>query len=355
MYYSFSTYIFFICSLLVLQSCTSNPSDPFNPQNGSFDQEQVEAETATLNAHDNLLLAGTTEGAFKKQLNNSSDWNQAGLQIDSSTVVDFIIWDEVEMLAAVRYDSVRQHKPTLFKSNDSGTSWDTVDVTKPKGYDYFVVHFLELLQSLSSKDIIAYAGTIIQSTDKGKSWSTIYKNGFFSEFLSVSPYHPNQIWTGGWTSIFSPYLAKSEDSGKTWTLLNENVHAGDANSYDVVLHPNDADQVLVGMGGAVSNVNRIRKSTDGGQNWQNVLQGYNIRTLTHKAQNPEMVYASGINAQGTLFFAASGDFGESWDTVEWEDSPAGVQINDMVSVMEDGREVLYFGTNKGVFSYTFNE
>ncbi|MDZ7704111.1 MAG: hypothetical protein U5L04_06465 [Trueperaceae bacterium] len=51
----------------------------------------------------------------------------------------------------------------------------------------------------------------------------------------------------------------------------------------------------------------------------------------------------------------SSDFGESWQTVEYEDGPTGIRVNDMVSLEVNGREVLYFGTNQGVYSYWFED
>ena len=55
MFYSLSLkYMFVFSFLLALQSCTSNPSDTFNLQNGTFEKEQINAETVTLNARDNL-------------------------------------------------------------------------------------------------------------------------------------------------------------------------------------------------------------------------------------------------------------------------------------------------------------
>lgn len=105
----------------------------------------------------------------------------------------------------------------------------------------------------------------------------------------------------------------------------------------------------MGLGGG------IRKSTNNGETWSTVFDEAGILTLAHSTRNPETVYASGINSQGRLFFNASGDFGDTWQTVEFEDSPDQIHVNDMVSLNEDGAEVLYFATNKGVYSYTFEE
>jgi len=353
MYQSILKYLFFSCILWALYSCNNNPSEPVDPEGGIFQQEQINAETVTLNSHDNLLLVGTTEGAFKKQLENNATWYQVGLEIDSSKVVDFLIKNSSYYIAAVDYDRQTNKRAVLFETQNGGNSWSEIAVSFDEELRIFKV--LELEENPDGRIFADAGGITMKSSDSGRSWSNINDWGGMTFFLYASEYHPQQIWTGGETHIFSPLLAKSVDGGDTWTLLNKNIHAGDATCYDVVLHPNDSDQVLVGMGGAVSDVNRIRKSNDGGQNWQNVLQGYNIRTLTHSADNPETVYASGINPERRLFFAASTDFGESWETIEWDDSPAGVQVNDMVSVMEDGQEVLYFGTNRGVFSYTFSD
>ncbi|MBN2730820.1 MAG: hypothetical protein JXR26_00190 [Balneolaceae bacterium] len=98
--------------------------------------------------------------------------------------------------------------------------------------------------------------------------------------------------------------------------------------------------------------NVVRKSTDG---WQTVLEGYSIRTLAHNARGQGRDYASGINEARTPFFAASTNFSDDWEIVEMENAAEALFINDMISVMEDGTEVLYFGTMKEVYKYTFEE
>jgi hypothetical protein len=53
-----------------------------------------------------------------------------------------------------------------------------------------------------------------------------------------------------------------------------------------------------------------------------------------------------------LFFLATNNFGDTWQTIEHPESPANIYVNDMVSVTEDGQEVIYLGTNKGLYSFT---
>ncbi len=336
-------------------SCSSDPASP-DFDNGTFKQEgAVSGDVYSLNITDNFLLAGTTKGAFKKSIGADDAWKSIGLEIPDSKVVDFVNWDDSQIIAVVKYDSVRQQKPTLFKSTNGGSSWNAINVEKPEGYQYFVVHYLEQNPN-DPKNIFAYAGRILESNDGGKSWSIAYEEGGPSEFLTISKYHPSQIWTGGAYEIPYPYLTKSQNSGESWILLSKSFRFDTQTTVkDVILHPKQSSQILVGAGGSVSPANVIRKSTDGGQSWQTVLTDINGISLTHSSRNSTTVYASGRNADGTLFFAASQDFGDSWQQIEWSDSPTGIQINDIVSVMEGGQEVLYFGTSQGIFSYTFNE
>lgn len=355
-FFKFYRLISILVSMVFLISCSSGTS-PQSLETGVFKKESISADTIlTLNTNGSLLLAGTNEGAHSKSLQSFSDeWEASGLQIDSASIVDFVILNDEQVIAAVNYDQVRTTKPTLFKSSNAGVSWEPMEISKPEVLDYFVIQYLEKKPD-GSENLFAYIGRIVQSVDGGETWSIIYEGGAFSEFLTISPFDPNQIWTGGWTSFFSSYLAKSDDSGETWTLLNENISFNaSATIFDLIIHPEKSSHVLAGLGGGVAPANVIRKSTDGGDSWQTVHEGIFTRTLAYGAQNPESVYASGLNAEGTLFFAVSTDFGDTWQTIEFTDGPAGMQVYDMVSVMVGDKEILYLGTSRGIYRYVFEE
>src|SRR5699024_4684956 len=155
----------------------------------------------------------------------------------------------------------------------------------------------------------------------------------------------------GSDAIFLPSLGKLDDCGNTWESITalENV---EATVYDVAVHPVDANIILVGFSGGVRPANIVRKSIDGGNTWQTVLKDIGVRTFAHSARNPQIIYVSGRSATSTLFFAVSRDFGDSWERIKLKDETTGIWVNDMISVIQNGHEVLYFGTNKGVFSYT---
>lgn len=320
---------------------------------GTFSPDGLETTNVNNFHHrDGFLFAGTNRGVFKQNLSKDPEWSSIGLDTDSTEVIDIIAWDDQEIMAAIQYEEYHPENKVIYKTNNSGNNWISYN-------EYFtdknINNFLRRLTfDINSPDeIFALGGLpIARSTDRGRNWQTVFETwqlAGFGEFLKINPQNPNIIWSGGATNIFSPHLIKSEDGGQTWTRLNKKISTGsNGTCYDAIVAADNSEKVLIALYG-------IMRSKDGGENWEQVFSQAGIRTFTHSARNPETVYASGRNANSTLFFAASRDFGDSWKIVEWQDSPAGVQINDMVSVMADGQEVLYFATNKGVYSYTFDK
>lgn len=347
----------YIIIIVILSGCGSEqPTVPPLETEGTWQQVISGVEAHSVVSGEGIVLAGTDNGAYRKEIATpQGEWSNIGLQIDSSAVVDFVILKNMELMAAVEYDQVRTGKPTLYRSNSGGAKWEQIDVDVPDAIDYFAIKFLEKSYTDESK-LFAYVGYIVQSEDQGNSWQIINDDGGFKEFLKVSPYHPEQIWSGGWVQIFAPSLIKSVNGGNDWTMLNQNIDFNtDATVYDVILSSEKSELVLAGFGGAVSSARVIRKSTDGGQTWRTVLEEINIRTFTHGARHPEIVYASGRQKGDLLFFNATNDFGESWEQVTNESVPPGITINDLVAVESSGQEILYLATDRGLYSYTFTQ
>lgn len=336
-------------ALALVVGCSSS----IGPDPGTAGQWQEaglsEMQIHSIQSEDGILFAGTDRGVFLKKTDSSDEeWLQSGLDIDSSEVVDFVIWNTEDLLAAVKYDEVRTDKPTLFRSTDGGSTWKSIEINKPDELNYFVVRHL-VQQSENPKNIIAYVGRIIRSGDGGNTWKIIYNNGY-SEFLTIDENHPDYIWTGGQNNTFGPALAKSEDGGETWTKLNQEIFNGaEVPVLDALPHLGDPGRVLVAM-------IFIRRTSDGGQSWEDVLaRDIAAMSLTHSARHPGVVYAGGINEERQVAFAQSTDFGDSWEIVPFEDGPGDMWVNDIIAVEENSREVLYLATDRGVFSYRFKE
>jgi len=344
--------------MLTLTHCStvSNNNKKRIP-NGTFAKSNLDSGNIFVFCKRNtVLFAGTDKGVFKNNFaSNSNNWLYIGLGTDSTRVVDIIAWSEQEMMVARRFDKYSAHNKVLLKTNNGGKNWTKFgNGFEGEGINKFVTHIA--LSSDKPDRIFAMGGLpIARSTDRGQSWKAVYKTwklAAFGEFLKIDRKHPNIIWAGGGTNIFTTRLVKSTDGGDTWQSLSLSPYDnGTVNGtvYDLIINASNSDHVIAGL-----NIG-LHKSNDGGQTWSAVFSKANIYTLTHSARDPGIIYASGQNADGTLFFAASQDFGDHWQTVTMPGSPNRIYVNDMVSVMQDGHEVLYLGTNKGVYSYTFEK
>jgi photosystem II stability/assembly factor-like uncharacterized protein len=319
---------------------------------GEFTSQAMQDQVVhKLTVYNNQLFAGTSQGLASFNISTSLEYSGSFLQ--ESTVPTFAIISDDNWLISADFEGDTASS-SIYRSTNRGNTW--IEYNNDFGANHKVIpHTMDVRVDTTSTIFARPAAltVVAKSTDAGQSWETVvqsWENPNFgtSSFVKIDPNHPRNIWAGGATAYFRPNLLKSEDNGESWTgiLVIEKV---ETTVFDVASHPSNNDIVLAGLGIG------IRKTTDGGQNWGTSFQQAGIHSFTHSADNPEIVYASGRNSAGTLFFVASGDFGNSWETIEMPDSPAGMQVNDMVSVMVDGQEVLYFGTNKGVYSYRFEE
>jgi photosystem II stability/assembly factor-like uncharacterized protein len=347
----------FLC--FALASCGTETT----PDGWSLEWAQEGLEGEKINAieySETSLLVSSESKLFKKDMKADSVWRKLNIEINSDTS-EFgdILFTDFGLLAVVR-NSIEFHKlpndyVSLYKSTDDGKSWEAMKVQLEGREPPFVINRVAKTNK-KAEEIYADWHLIFRSTNEGSKWVNLtksYRVGV-SEFLYVSKDHPDQIWTGGWNNTFSPYLAKSEDGGERWIDLNEEVYFNtNANVYAAVVHSKNQQTVLTGFGGTVSAASVIRKSDDGGETWKTVLEGYNIRSLKNSGLKPNRVYASGRSPQGQLFVAISDNYGDSWEIETYEESPAGIQTNDMVVTEVNGNETIYFGTNKGVYSLSF--
>jgi len=344
--------LFFFFLILIIVGCGTD-SNPNEIEMNWGIVELNESQILSVSFSDNILFAGTENGAYKLNIESDIEWEEIGLHSDTTDVTKIISLNSEHIFATLRYDTIRNEDKVLFESTDGGSSWEgwTLEITGASN-SYSYLYFLDY-DNNDPNVLYGYSGYILRSNNTGQIWEQIF-TGNVSEFLYVSKDHSNQIWTGGWNNTFSPYLAKSSDGGENWKVLNEEISFNtDSNVYAVAVHKEDEEAVLAGFGGATNAANVIRKSEDGGGSWETVLNGYNIRSLKNSDLQLNRVYASGRSPQGQLFVAISDNYGDSWEIETYEESPAGIQTNDMVVTEVNGNETIYFGTNKGVYSLSF--
>lgn len=361
LFYNHGYSFFYLTLFFALVSCSTNSTSTSTSSelntDGTFSQAGLDGiNINSFNQFKDSLYVSTGKGLYKLvPKKNGDSWIPLGLQQEN--IVDIVFLPNGKLLAAVRLAVVNKGEPTLFLSVDSAQSWQpwTNNYGGETGEYTNVASLATLIKP--SDTLFAHGGplAIARSLNGGENWDLV--NGTWDsfggapQFVYVDPNHIETLWAGGGNPLEQAYLLRSTNNGASWTQLTT---PGCIISFDIVVHPDYMKTIIIGCSG-LSSQNSIRKSNNGGENWEIVLENIDARNLTHSTRNPEVVYASGRTPSGTLFFAASADFGDTWEMVEMKNGPAGIRVNDTVSVMVEGNEVLYLGTNQGVYSYTFEE
>lgn len=182
----------------------------------------------------------------------------------------------------------------------------------------------------------ATGGGVWKTTDGGRTWENI-SDGYFGGSIGaveVAKSDPNVIYVGGGEktvrgNVSSGYgVWKTEDAGKTWKPmgLEKTRHIP-----RLRVHPTDHNIVYAAVMGNIYKPTKDRgiyKSTDGGNNWKQVLfvnDQAGAVDLTFDPNNPRILYASTWRVQRTPYSLSSGgdgsalwkstDSGETWTEI----------------------------------------
>ncbi len=152
--------------------------------------------------------------------------------------------------------------PFVHRSGDRGETWSVIGTISDGGYLPNRTNAFYVSPRDSNLMIAACQGPpdrVLRSTDGGIGWTTTLERSF-SEYgppLEMNPDHPD-------TLLFAPEdgtLYRSLNFGATWDSLS---HPGFRSPCDVLVVPEDNDNVWVGDGVTGSGQGEIWRSTDGG-------------------------------------------------------------------------------------------
>ncbi|MBD3616950.1 MAG: hypothetical protein HUJ22_10290 [Gracilimonas sp.] len=352
--------LIFMHATFVVISCTTGPNTDDFLLKGSWNQEGLQhAEINVIKEDEEGILFGTDSGLLQ--------WDEYAkefysLGLSDEQVIGVVKFNDGVFLVGTKASGFSSGDTTLFRLGHGATNWDPfMNNFGGETGEYTFISKGPLKRQNTSGTVWVRAGNAVaRSDDKGNKWELISGNwgswGGAAVLFYLDPFHQDNVWVGGVSALSQANLYNTTDRGSTWTDVSAGLSDDiEAVAYDVISYPNNSNIILTGLSGSVPEAFKIKKSTDMGKNWKTVNHEVGIHCFTHSAANSEIVYASGRNSEGRLFFLASGDFGDTWQTIDHPESPTGIRVNDMVSVMEAGEEVLYLGTNKGVYSFIFDK
>jgi photosystem II stability/assembly factor-like uncharacterized protein len=227
----------------------------------------------------------------------------------------------------------------VFRTTDNGENWVPItDGQVPLGSTGSIA------VADSDPDII-YLGTgsdgvrsnvstgrgIYKTTDGGETWDFkgLYDIGQVGA-VRIHPTNPDIVWVAANGDIFKPSpdrgIYKTTDGGDTW---RKTLFVSDSTgAMDVELQPGNPDVVYAWMNRierkpwtiiSGSHEGGFYKSTDGGDNWENITNGLPTDligkgNLAVTAAKPDRVFAL-VEAMPGAGFYRSDDFGESWQMI----------------------------------------
>jgi photosystem II stability/assembly factor-like uncharacterized protein len=295
-------------------------------------------------------------------------WRSTGLQANN---VNVIAVDPIS--PSVLYVGVSG--TGVYKSSDSGTSWQQVNAGLPLSPTIYLVaidpsHTQNVYIGLTSYPRFYYSenggqswspggglqhmpgalsahptitrrlyvgvgqfegsgGELFRSDDGGMKWTEVLSKQVAARSIVIAPQDP-LIYAGG-RNIY-----RSEDGGDSWTQITTDLP--DSQVWDIALHPTSPLTAYVGMSDG------IFKTTNKGDNWSLwgiELPSGGVRKLRIDSRQPKNQYAT-FYCQGVY---ASSDEGQHWHAMNG--GLGNLCVNDLLLDVSSGH--LYAATQDGIW------
>ena len=221
----------------------------------------------------------------------------------------------------------------LTSSTFSGLSWRSIGPAWASGRisDFAVnpLNHSEIYVGVS-------AGSIWKTTNNGTTWTPVFdKYGAWAiGCLKIDPENPNVIWAGTGENTHQRQLGygdgvyKSEDGGASWKNmgLKESRQIG-----MIAIDPGNTDVVYVAAEGSIwgpGGERGLYKTTDGGKNWNKVLnvsENTGINNVVIDPRNSNVLYATSEQRRRHIYTKIAGgpesavykskDAGKTWDKI----------------------------------------
>ncbi len=257
----------------------------------------------------------------------------------------------------------------IYKSTDGGASW--MQEQPPAGGGLY--YSSKIVVAPSNTNVIYAAGyyDAYKSADGGQTWTELNLTDGAVDDIVVDPQNANIIYASygsGFSGDSTNYgIYESTDGGSTWTWLTNGLPPpSEMFRISLAIAPSNSQVLYAAINGnkpasSSADTNRVYKSVDGGQSWS-VLpsvsdsvnfggnQGWYNNVIAVDPTNPDTVYVGGID------FWKSTDGGQTWTNLTNGYGPStgkNVHVDQHAIAFAGGSgSTFYIGNDGGVWKTT---
>ncbi|MBU0732253.1 hypothetical protein KKC88_05225 [Patescibacteria group bacterium] len=277
---------------------------------------------------ENTIYYGTVENGLYKTTDNGELWAKTGLTTGAILSISANPKNNNIIFAG--------QNSSVTRSEDAGETWETVH-TDPQGQWLRAVvvdwYDPEIIYAASEN------GSIIKSKDNGESWNIVHQIDVPVKQLIMDSFDSRVLYAAD----KSGNIFKTIDAGKEWTQINDkdfynNEEAWPVDSkgiFKLALDPSTRNR-LYG-----SSYSSIVRSNDGGKTWTivNTLIPYEdekhkqVENLIVDPDNPKIIYFTIVN-----IIHKTNDLGKNWHTIE--NFPSARRISYLTADKHDDKIVI---------------
>ncbi len=330
-----------LCLALFISSCDK---EEINKQPSfTFDFSGLENRIINeLSVSSIGIIAATDQGLFVRRT-NQADWESIGLT--GKPVRTFVEITNDLWLAAENIESSFH----LYQSENQGETWAEVENNFGGEYEQHI-NDLEYVAETQMLYAVGY-GVLAESADMGQTWTPIIGDWDWLasglDFVEKNP-EANELWIGGQNAIEGFILYKYNLDSKEETLYMNLVEMP-STAKSILFDSDDPDHLIVGAEGG------IISTEDGGDNWELLKDDHESSKfyfgLARDEFKPEILYAAGwlkdFDNPQKLILLYSPDNGTTWQEITHQRNDLFGGVYDMLSTVENGKQVLYLGLYKG--------
>ncbi|MDA7558465.1 T9SS type A sorting domain-containing protein [Flavobacteriaceae bacterium] len=229
----------------------------------------------------NIGFLGTLNGSFFKTEDGGNTWNTvSNISPNPNAICGLDAVGSSTIYGCGSYFS----PAVIIKSTDSGTTWQSIDMSS---------YANSLVEVLFVDENLGYAGgkndigaCLLKTTDGGISWNTIFNSNTVGEYVWKVQFvsnNPNIIY-GSLSSVANSLgkIIKSNDGGVTWTSFD----APETNVQAIGF----INETRGWMGGHATG---FYETNDGGESWTNINVGSNLNRIV--ILNDNLAYGCGTS------------------------------------------------------------